>query len=434
MIKQLLYRIGCTERIVYDDIAYYGLEARKLRKIEAIKQVLVGIETQTFDGLLETAISRTATPTVKISEGVILQLGELEPSDWVIGTAVKVQGLDHSLHQLSSKVLCFVEGVVVQNNHDQGDLMIATVNGELHTFLHTEVAAELANSKRLVKYLEQENENVMVSSYLVKLLRKFPSTDSIDSFLSKFFKVLQFSRKDVDHMLHAYQTMHPNDNHGILNFAVIGKLTLFSFRLNTLITRTISVDEKKLVLWCDKAALFDFSFEGNASFEDNAIHLEGNDIRYNLNQQIKGNDCGSAGSRNQVLCLLRRVNLIFRQASDGVSGSCGGCGVSGSIGPSGMLSIFKATDLEGRRIVDMGAGEGRVLMAAAVFGASNACGWELGENNGNFKIFTAALKKFKDDVVLRDCKKPLFELNGTLMAGDIEKVAYIELFNFTFLT
>ena len=83
MIKQLLYRIGCTERIVYDDIAYYGLEARKLRKIEAIKQVLVGIETQTFDGLLETAISRTATPTVKISEGVILQLGELEP---VIGS------------------------------------------------------------------------------------------------------------------------------------------------------------------------------------------------------------------------------------------------------------------------------------------------------------------------------------------------------------
>lgn len=99
-----------------------------------------------------------------------------------------------------------------------------------------------------------------------------------------------------------------------------------------------------------------------------------------------------------------------------------------------MLSIFKATDLEGRSIVDMGAGEGRVLMAAAVFGASHACGWELGENNGNFKIFTAALKKFKDDVVLRDCKKPLFELNGALMAGDIDKVAYIELFNFTFLT
>ena len=436
MIKQLLYRIGLTKRIVYDDIAFYGFEARKLQKIKAIKEVLAGIETQTFDRLLETAISRTAMPTVRISEGVILQLGKLEPDDWVIGTAVEVQGLesfDQSRHQLSSKGFCFVEGVVVQNNHDKGDLMIASLNGESHTFLYTEVAAELVNSKRRFKYLEQENENVKVSSYLVKLLRKFPNTDSIDSFLSNFFKVLQFSRKDVDSMLHAYQTMHPNDNHNILNFKVIGKLTLFSHRLDTLITRTISVDEKKLVHWSDTAALFDFSFEGNASFEDNAIRLESNEIRYNLNQKSKGNDCGSVGSSNQVLCLMRRVNMIFKKASDGVSGSAGGCGVSGSIGPNGMLDIFKSIDLEGRRIVDLGAGEGRVLMAAAVFGASHACGWELGENNGNFKIFTAALSKFREDAVLRDCKKP-FELNGTLMAGDIEKVAYFELFNFTFLT
>ena len=147
---------------------------------------------------------------------------------------------------------------------------------------------------------------------------------------------------------------------------------------------------------------------------------------------VEGNAIRSkSGLRGGVCCcdrvqgLLQRVGTVFKQADNGVSGSSGGCGVSGSISPKGMLDIFAATGLYGRSITDLGAGNGRVLMAAGVYGASNGWGCELGVNRGNFYIYDAALSKMADDAVLRDCKI-LFDLKGALVAADIKKVAYLE--------
>ena len=123
--------------------------------------------------------------------------------------------------------------------------------------------------------------------------------------------------------------------------------------------------------------------------------------------------------------LLQRVGIVFHHASGGVSGSSGESGVSGSIAPKGMLDIFDATDLQGRGIVDMGAGDGRVLMAAAMYGASNGWGCEFGANSGNFAIYDAALCAMAKDRVLSHIR-PAFSLDGALIPGDIDEVADAE--------
>uniref|UniRef100_A0A7S0QE77 Methyltransferase domain-containing protein n=1 Tax=Cryptomonas curvata TaxID=233186 RepID=A0A7S0QE77_9CRYP len=89
-----------------------------------------------------------------------------------------------------------------------------------------------------------------------------------------------------------------------------------------------------------------------------------------------------------------------------------------------MYNIFEATDLRGRAIADLGAGDGRVLMEAACYGASNGWGWELGVNEGNFSIYNAALCIMARDKVLKDCRRN-FDLGGALMPGDIDQVAFV---------
>ena len=130
------------------------------------------------------------------------------------------------------------------------------------------------------------------------------------------------------------------------------------------------------------------------------------------------------GARCCRLQRLQRVGVIFKQASLDASGSSGGCGVGGSIGPTGTLCIFKKTGLKGRPIADLGGGDGRVLMEASLWGASNGYALELAENKGNFAIYSAALCKMADDEYLRNCKTG-FDLNGALRAGDIDEVAYV---------
>jgi hypothetical protein len=123
--------------------------------------------------------------------------------------------------------------------------------------------------------------------------------------------------------------------------------------------------------------------------------------------------------------LLQRVGVVFKRASGGVCGSSGESGVSGSIAPKGMFDIFEATNLRGRGIVDMGAGDGRVLMAAAVYGASNGWGCELGANSGNFAIYEAALCVMAKDSVLHHIR-PAFSLDGALIPGNIDEVVDAE--------
>jgi hypothetical protein len=56
-----------------------------------------------------------------------------------------------------------------------------------------------------------------------------------------------------------------------------------------------------------------------------------------------------------------------------------------------------------------------------------------GNYEGNFDIYNAALCKIAKDRCLRECGRG-FDLHGALMAGDIDEVAYIEVFNSTICT
>lgn len=145
----------------------------------------------------------------------------------------------------------------------------------------------------------------------------------------------------------------------------------------------------------------------------------------------------SRGENVRVYKRLHYVGRLFRTASNSLSGSSGGCGVSGSIGPKGILDIFEATDLKGRSLSDLGAGNGQVLFAAWFYGASNAWGLELSENPGNFFIYRAALSRMAKDrgflELKRDCTFR-FDLTGALKAGNIDQVAYVVLFGFTVCT
>lgn len=139
-----------------------------------------------------------------------------------------------------------------------------------------------------------------------------------------------------------------------------------------------------------------------------------------------GRCSGIRGDITPPQLLQRRVGIVFKQASSDTSGSCGGCGFGGSIAPKGMYDVFEATELRGRAIVDLGAGNGRVLMAAAFYGASNGWGWELGVNKGNFSIYNAALCIMAKDKVLQHCRRG-FNLSEALIPGDIDQVlAYVE--------
>jgi hypothetical protein len=56
-----------------------------------------------------------------------------------------------------------------------------------------------------------------------------------------------------------------------------------------------------------------------------------------------------------------------------------------------------------------------------------------GNYEGNFDIYNAALCKMAKDRGRRECRRG-FDLHGALMAGDIDEVAYIEVFNSTICT
>ena len=67
---------------------------------------------------------------------------------------------------------------------------------------------------------------------------------------------------------------------------------------------------------------------------------------------------------------IRQVYSYFRKASDGCDGKADGFG--GSLSPKSLADIFKLMKIVGRKVVDLGAGEGRVLAAAHVLGALSA--------------------------------------------------------------
>ena len=99
-------------------------------------------------------------------------------------------------------------------------------------------------------------------------------------------------------------------------------------------------------------------------------------------------------NREAVLAVETIVNKTIKKVSDGADG--GVLGVNGSITAAGLIRVFHELEIDGREVVDLGAGVGRVVLSAMVRGASRATGFEHPENKAHEFVFSAAVKKIKD--------------------------------------
>ena len=87
-------------------------------------------------------------------------------------------------------------------------------------------------------------------------------------------------------------------------------------------------------------------------------------------------------------------------------------GFGGSLSPGSMARLFGVVDMYGIRSVDMGAGDGRFMVAAMANLAGSAIGYELPENLPQKLIFDAVSSRLP----LRTTK------SGEWIAKDIDEV------------
>ena len=86
---------------------------------------------------------------------------------------------------------------------------------------------------------------------------------------------------------------------------------------------------------------------------------------------------------------MRENRLIYRRFKKISDGKCVGLG--GSLSPKSLGKLFQAVDVFGCKFVDMGAGDGRVLVSVLAAGASSAVGYELPGNNAQKFVFNGVL-------------------------------------------
>ena len=152
-------------------------------------------------------------------------------------------------------------------------------------------------------------------------------------------------------------------------------------------------------------------------------------------QQLEVSGIKGRSAYNDQIDLLTLNYRLAMVASNKLSGSVGENGISGSIGPAGLRKIFFHLGLEGRSIMDWGAGNGYVIIAAGCYGASVAYGVELAANVGNFDIFAAARHLIETDPKWKEIKDTIrFDLKHKLMQQDIETVTDLKVFILTFCT
>ncbi len=90
--------------------------------------------------------------------------------------------------------------------------------------------------------------------------------------------------------------------------------------------------------------------------------------------------------------MIRRVYAHFRKASDGCDGASG-FGFNGCLSFTSLFLLFHAIGVRGRKIVDIGAGEGRVLASAMKCGAKSVVGYELPANSAHKYVYDAVLRR-----------------------------------------
>jgi hypothetical protein len=93
---------------------------------------------------------------------------------------------------------------------------------------------------------------------------------------------------------------------------------------------------------------------------------------------------GSGSRRSFELARQRRtlragVNALYRRfkaAGDSADGASG-IGLNGSLRAGGLVDILLRMRVKDMHVLDLGAGDGRVLLAALLAGAGKASGYEL---------------------------------------------------------
>jgi hypothetical protein len=105
---------------------------------------------------------------------------------------------------------------------------------------------------------------------------------------------------------------------------------------------------------------------------------------------------GSGSRRSFELARQRRtlragVNALYRRfkaAGDSADGASG-IGLNGSLRAGGLVEILLRMRVKDKHVLDLGAGDGRVLLAALLAGAGKASGYELPANWPHEYVFQA---------------------------------------------
>jgi hypothetical protein len=116
---------------------------------------------------------------------------------------------------------------------------------------------------------------------------------------------------------------------------------------------------------------------------------------------------------------IRRVYAHFRKASDGCDGSTGN-GFYGFVNVRSLFLIFQALGVRGRKLVDLGAGDGKVLASAMRCYARSVVGYELPSNSAHKYIYDAVLRRIFPNPIQYNHIKPMAQW----MAKDIDKVFF----------
>ena len=111
----------------------------------------------------------------------------------------------------------------------------------------------------------------------------------------------------------------------------------------------------------------------------------------------------------------------FKKASGGCDG--GVVGHNGSMNPVSLFLILQLLGVYGRRLVDLGASEGRVLASALACGAEAVYGHELPANRAHKFVFDAVLERMAK--AMGSTATSIFSRNAQWLENDIDKVFLI---------
>lgn len=117
---------------------------------------------------------------------------------------------------------------------------------------------------------------------------------------------------------------------------------------------------------------------------------------------------------------IRRVYAHFRKASDGCDGSTG-FGFYGFLNVRSLFLIFQALGVREKKLVDLGAGDGKVLASAMRCNARSVVGYELPSNSAHKYIYDAVLRRVFPNPIQHNQIKPMAQW----LAKDIDKVFFV---------